>query len=386
MTTMTTLTTLSDPLADTPTSGCSSAPVLARLITFDGSNESVPLKPDDNECPPAAATPRDSGVFFGSADERWEQKHTGRKSPAGRVHDGAVAPPWATATATTTAPRGGPAPPDHATRERMFEVSTRSLLRSSTVVIPRDVSLSSVSPSTLPHDATPTTTSAASAAAGTLERRASLRPDSSASRPVSLSKILHDRRRGTVMREALRQAGHADGCLLARSIETGYFRATTTAGRPAFFCRVDNLVVFDGVVSTSGDDGGGTYRLATRSSKGLAVANARGGTEVVELRLDCAHCRDMLGLKVWKYAAKVCPRSVCGECRKRCVELHEEAMLLERAAVMARRAAEGEEASVVTSSSVAGEVPPGEAIVESERSEHPSSIDSINQGSGSGAD
>jgi hypothetical protein len=36
------------------------------------------------------------------------------------------------------------------------------------------------------------------------------------------------------------------------------------------------------------------------------------------VKLECTHCRDVLGLQVWKYAARVCERNVCAVCRARC--------------------------------------------------------------------
>jgi hypothetical protein len=75
------------------------------------------------------------------------------------------------------------------------------------------------------------------------------------------------------------------------------------------------MVVFDGMEPGEGTD---QPKIRTRSSKGLAVANHKGHEETVLVELDCSHCRGILGLKVWRYVAKVCERSVCAVCRARC--------------------------------------------------------------------
>ncbi|KAF2648802.1 hypothetical protein K491DRAFT_771856 [Lophiostoma macrostomum CBS 122681] len=94
-------------------------------------------------------------------------------------------------------------------------------------------------------------------------------------------------------------------------------RARTEQGRPAWWCKVDRVVVFDGVEGD--DEGGQVLKYKTRSSKGLSIARRRGDSEVVIIPLDCAHCQEMLNRQEWKYDVQVCKRSVCWECRERCM-------------------------------------------------------------------
>ena len=92
-------------------------------------------------------------------------------------------------------------------------------------------------------------------------------------------------------------------------------RACTEAGkRPAWWCKFDKLVVFDGMH----DDGTGTLEIRTRTSKGLSIARRRGDLESIVMPLGCAHCQDMLKRHEWKYDMRVCKRGVCWECRERC--------------------------------------------------------------------
>jgi hypothetical protein len=147
---------------------------------------------------------------------------------------------------------------------------------------------------------------------------------------VSLSKILRDRElRSAPLVPTVPQFSARRGCILAPncSIEATRFQARTESGRPAWWCRYDNMVVFDGMEPGDGTD---QPKIKTRSSKGLAVANLKGNEETVLVELDCAHCRDILGLRVWRYVAKVCERSVCAVCRARCkVEWHRSLGMLE---------------------------------------------------------
>ncbi|CAE6998524.1 hypothetical protein PTNB73_04012 [Pyrenophora teres f. teres] len=89
---------------------------------------------------------------------------------------------------------------------------------------------------------------------------------------------------------------------------------TQTGGRPAWWCKVDKLVVFDGLHTH--DDGEVTFQ--TRTSKGLSIARRRGDAETIVIKLDCAHCREMLHRQEWKYDMRVCKRSVCWDCKERC--------------------------------------------------------------------
>jgi hypothetical protein len=99
-------------------------------------------------------------------------------------------------------------------------------------------------------------------------------------------------------------------------------RARTEASRrPAWWCKFDKLVVFDGI-DIQND---GVLRFHTRTSKGLSIARRRGDMETVVIPMDCAHCQEMLNRHDWKYDMRVCKRSVCLDCRERCKwEIEEE--------------------------------------------------------------
>ena len=112
-----------------------------------------------------------------------------------------------------------------------------------------------------------------------------------------------------------------NGCLLpgpgaqAEAFTSTSVRAKTEAGgRPAWWCKFDKLVVFDGIEQQA--DGG--MRLRTRTSKGLSIARRLGDLETVVIPLDCAHCHEMLNRHDWKYDMRVCKRSVCWDCKERC--------------------------------------------------------------------
>lgn len=121
-----------------------------------------------------------------------------------------------------------------------------------------------------------------------------------------------------------------NGCLLpgpgaqAEAFTSTSVRARTEAGaRPAWWCKFDKLVVFDGVEQVDGD-----LKLQTRTSKGLTIARRRGDLETVVIPLDCAHCHEMLNRHEWKYDMRVCKRSVCWDCQERCKwELEQEKMM-----------------------------------------------------------
>ncbi|KAF2030993.1 hypothetical protein EK21DRAFT_88514 [Setomelanomma holmii] len=111
------------------------------------------------------------------------------------------------------------------------------------------------------------------------------------------------------------------GCLLSGPAgRTDAFTSTSVrartevGGRPAWWCKFDNLVVFDGIEK----HGEGEPWIHTRTSKGLSIARQRGDTETVVIPMNCAHCQDMLKRHEWKYDIQVCKRSVCWECRERC--------------------------------------------------------------------
>jgi hypothetical protein len=143
--------------------------------------------------------------------------------------------------------------------------------------------------------------------------------------PVSLFKILNERQQRPRPGAAEAQSnslteGSSPHCLLrsASTFEARHFRATTITapvGRRAWWCRFDNLVVFDGM---SVDPTTNSLKPKTRTSKGLAAANIRGELITVSLDVECGHCRDVLGLKTWNYKAKVCSRGVCTACKAMC--------------------------------------------------------------------
>lgn len=86
------------------------------------------------------------------------------------------------------------------------------------------------------------------------------------------------------------------------------------SGRPAWWCKFDKLVVFDGVERSDSDE----VKFNTRTSKGLSIARRRGDTETVVIPMDCTHCQEMLNRTEWKYDIQVCKRGVCWDCKERC--------------------------------------------------------------------
>ena len=112
-----------------------------------------------------------------------------------------------------------------------------------------------------------------------------------------------------------------NGCMLpgpgaqAEAFTSTSVRAKTEMeGRPAWWCKFDKLVIFDGIEEL----GDGEMRLRTRTSKGLSIARRLGDLETVVIPLDCSHCHEMLNRHEWKYDMRVCKRSVCWDCRERC--------------------------------------------------------------------
>ncbi|KAF2478286.1 uncharacterized protein BDR25DRAFT_185750, partial [Lindgomyces ingoldianus] len=106
-------------------------------------------------------------------------------------------------------------------------------------------------------------------------------------------------------------------------------------GRPAWWCKVDRVVVFDGVAEEA--EGEKKLKFRTRSSKGLSIARRRGEPETVVIPLECCHCREMLNRTEWKYDVLVCKRSVCWDCNERC------RWEMEREEEEKRRVVDGEE-------------------------------------------
>jgi hypothetical protein len=92
-------------------------------------------------------------------------------------------------------------------------------------------------------------------------------------------------------------------------------KGATPAGLPVWWCRFDNMVIFDGMLK---DGDTGEWIPMTRSSKGLPISNAKGQEESALLELQCNHCKTLLDLHIWRYSTKVCQRSVCTGCKVRC--------------------------------------------------------------------
>ncbi|OAL51805.1 hypothetical protein IQ07DRAFT_586154 [Pyrenochaeta sp. DS3sAY3a] len=97
-------------------------------------------------------------------------------------------------------------------------------------------------------------------------------------------------------------------------VSTSVRARTEAGGKPAWWCKFDKLVVFDGVEVQ--DDG--ELKIHTRTSKGLSIARRRGDMETIVIPMDCAHCQEMLNRHEWKYDMQVCKRSVCWDCKARC--------------------------------------------------------------------
>jgi len=122
-----------------------------------------------------------------------------------------------------------------------------------------------------------------------------------------------------------------NGCILpGPAQQMGAFTGSSVRARteknqrPAWWCKFDKLVVFDGFEQ----DIDGEVKFKTRSSKGLTIARRRGETETVVIPMRCAHCQEMLNRTEWKYDIQVCKRGVCWDCRERCRwEMQEEQML-----------------------------------------------------------
>jgi hypothetical protein len=132
---------------------------------------------------------------------------------------------------------------------------------------------------------------------------------------TSTKKNIHDEKNKDRSHAFVPPQPSLTGCILpgpgaqVAAFTSASVRARTSHGRPAWWCKVDALVVFDGISNST---------VQTRTSKGLSIARRRGDTEVVVIPLDCAHCQTMLNRTEWKYDVQVCRRGVCGECRERC--------------------------------------------------------------------
>jgi hypothetical protein len=148
----------------------------------------------------------------------------------------------------------------------------------------------------------------------------------------SPTQLLKDRlglspKKKEIVREFTPPAPIVDGCILSLPDSSQPLSGPGVIGggkdigartaqeqRPAWWCKFDRLVVFDGL------DGEG--KPVTRSSKGLSVARRRGEEETVVVPLGCGHCREVLRREEWKLRVRVCKRGVCWGCRERCLWEH----------------------------------------------------------------
>lgn len=99
----------------------------------------------------------------------------------------------------------------------------------------------------------------------------------------------------------------------AASTCTSVRARTAAAGRPAWWCKIDALVIFDGLEEL----GGGRTKVRARTSKGLGVARRGGEVESVVVEVQCGHCWGVLGRRGWKVDVRVCGRGVCTGCGER---------------------------------------------------------------------
>ena len=279
-------------------------------------NEVHALSCDEKVLPPptpARAAPK--------PEEASEEEHTtGQNSPPSRP-----------APHTPPPSRVAPLPPRSDAPRPSSTFSTRSISATqspspsqSTDVTPRrlhrptELNLSSV-------------TNGRSRAPSELEKQSSLMRSSTTQSKAALlspTALLNQRLNGSLTSKNRESKIHVfvppspprDGCLLpgpasqAEAFTSKSVPAKTEKGRPAWWCKVDKLVVFDGM--SEGADG--SARPLTRTSKGLSIARRRGDTETVVIPLDCAHCQEMLNRHDWKYDMQVCKRSVCWDCKERC--------------------------------------------------------------------
>ncbi|ORY07299.1 hypothetical protein BCR34DRAFT_626494 [Clohesyomyces aquaticus] len=133
---------------------------------------------------------------------------------------------------------------------------------------------------------------------------------------------VHKNKKGEKIRSFTPPRPMLNGCILPAPQDqltpfsgTSVRARTEGKGRPAWWCKVDRLVIFEGVEAREHD---AESKFITRSSKGLSIARRRGDTETVVIPLDCGHCREMLNRTEWKYDVQVCKRSVCWDCGERC--------------------------------------------------------------------
>jgi hypothetical protein len=113
-----------------------------------------------------------------------------------------------------------------------------------------------------------------------------------------------------------------EGCILLgprRTLNpfdvTRQIHAATTDGSPAWYCRHDKLVIFDGIRDNSGN---GTSKLITRSSRGLDMARRNCPKTTIQVDIPCSHCQDLLKRKTWVFAERMLECRVCKTCQDRC--------------------------------------------------------------------
>lgn len=129
------------------------------------------------------------------------------------------------------------------------------------------------------------------------------------------------KRHDQITRKFIPPRSEAGGCILPgpSSSPDAFLSQTVRArtageGRAAWFCRVDKIVILDGVEEAEN----GSRRFLARTSKGLSIARRRGEVETIVIPMDCAHCQDMLHRREWRYDVRVCKRSICWSCTERC--------------------------------------------------------------------
>jgi hypothetical protein len=112
-----------------------------------------------------------------------------------------------------------------------------------------------------------------------------------------------------------------NGCLLpgveakGQGFLAGDVRARSGKGHPAWWCKLDKVVVLENI--TLSDDGEALFH--TRSSKGLSIARRKGVLETIIIPLDCTHCQGLLKRREWKLQMHMCKHSVCWDCKERCL-------------------------------------------------------------------
>lgn len=111
------------------------------------------------------------------------------------------------------------------------------------------------------------------------------------------------------------------GCILLgprRALQpldvTSQTSARTPTGAPAWYCRHDKLVIFDGFRAT----GDGAAKLITRSSRGLDMARRNCSKMTIRVEVPCRHCQELLKRKTSAFE-RMLECSVCKGCQDRCL-------------------------------------------------------------------